>query len=138
MEKIAKAEQFQEAMVVLALCVYEPNNTKLSEISERYRHDPNMELLVERKEEKIIGITGIEKQNDNTCEIKHIAVIPEYRKKGIARNMIEFIINRDKLKTVFAETDIEAVDFYIRCGFLVTSLGEKYQGTERFRCIKTG
>ena len=33
-----------------------------------------------------------------------------------------------------AETDKDAVDFYRKLGFSVTSLGEKYPGVERFHC----
>ncbi len=34
-----------------------------------------------------------------------------------------------------AETDEDAVGFYIKCGFIVTSLGEVHPNTERFRCV---
>lgn len=40
-----------------------------------------------------------------------------------------------KPERVIAETDEEAVNFYRSIGFEVYSLGEKYPGVERFRCI---
>jgi N-acetylglutamate synthase-like GNAT family acetyltransferase len=110
--QIAKPNQFQEEMAVLALCVHEPNESKLSRIAQQYHNDRNMELYVEKMEERVICIIGIKKQNENTYEIKHIAVIPEYREKGIVRGMIEYISNKHDMKIFFAETDKDAVDFY--------------------------
>ena len=39
--------------------------------------------------------------------------------------------------SIVAETDHEAVDFYRRYVFFITSLGEKYPGVERFLCQYT-
>lgn len=50
--------------------------------------------------------------------------------------ILELLLQLDpKPKRVIAETDDEAVDFYRNIGFEVHSLGEKYPGVERFRCI---
>jgi len=46
--------------------------------------------------------------------------------------MINYIAS--KYSSIVAETDYEAVDFYRRYGFVITSLGEKYPGVERFLC----
>ena len=37
---------------------------------------------------------------------------------------------------VEAETDADAVGFYARVGFTITSLGHVYPGVERFRCVR--
>lgn len=44
--------------------------------------------------------------------------------------MIHFIAS--KYPSIVAETDYEAVDFYRRYVFFITSLGEKYPDVERF------
>jgi len=49
--------------------------------------------------------------------------------------MINFMEN--EYTSIVAETDHEAVDFYRRYGFFITSLGEKYPGVERFLCQYT-
>ncbi|NYE04281.1 ribosomal protein S18 acetylase RimI-like enzyme [Bacillus niacini] len=36
--------------------------------------------------------------------------------------------------SVHAETDSDAVEFYRKYGFKITSLGEKYPGVERLLC----
>ena len=70
----------------------------------------------------------------NRCEIKHIAVSRNARGNGIGSKMIQFICKKYKLEFISAETDKDAVEFYQRYGFKITSLGEKYPGVERFWC----
>ncbi|MEG0573277.1 MAG: GNAT family N-acetyltransferase, partial [Enterococcus sp.] len=60
---------------------------------------------------------------------------PNHRGLGIGSKMISFILEKYSLTFMFAETDKDAVEFYGNYGFKITSLGEKYPGVERFRCI---
>lgn len=83
----------------------------------------------------IVGCIGIEFLGSNRCELKHIAVSPNYRGKGIGSEMISYIQHKYSLSFICAETDNEAVHFYINYGFTITSLGEKYPGVERFKCF---
>ncbi|HHK5535934.1 TPA: GNAT family N-acetyltransferase [Bacillus mobilis] len=77
---------------------------------------------------------GIEIIGANKARICHIAVVPQYRYKGIALQMIKEVLRLHQLTYVEAETDKEAVEFYKKIGFQVKSLGEKYPGVERFQC----
>lgn len=77
------------------------------------------------------------KREANQCEIKHIAVSPAYRGKGIGREMIRYVEEHHAFSSIYAETDQEAVLFYKNIGFHITSLGEKYPGVERFGCLLT-
>lgn len=89
-----------------------------------YEHDGN-----------IVGCIGIEYIESNTYEIKHIAVSPQSRESGIGEKMIQFVFTQHSIYRLQAETDKDAVGFYRKCGFTITSLGEKYPGVERFLCI---
>lgn len=89
-----------------------------------YEHDGN-----------IVGCIGIEFIEGNTFEIKHIAVSPQSRESGIGEKMIQFVFKQHSIERLQAETDNDAVGFYRKCGFTITSLGEKYPGVERFLCI---
>ncbi|MGG2933616.1 GNAT family N-acetyltransferase [Bacillus pacificus] len=77
---------------------------------------------------------GIEIIGTNKARICHIAVVPQYRHKGIALQMIKEVLRMHQLTYLEAETDDEAVEFYKKIGFQVKSLGEKYRGIERFQC----
>ncbi|PSC77189.1 N-acetyltransferase, partial [Mammaliicoccus sciuri] len=48
-------------------------------------------------------------------------------------NKIHQLFPKQKL---VAETDNDAVGFYIKLGFKIISLGEKYPGIIRYKCIK--
>ncbi|MGY4795676.1 GNAT family N-acetyltransferase [Lysinibacillus fusiformis] len=88
-------------------------------------------------EQDLVGCIGIVKGEANRCEIKHIAVSPAFRGKGIGREMIRYVEEYHAFSSIYAETDQEAVLFYKNLGFHITSLGEKYPGVERFACLLT-
>jgi hypothetical protein len=48
--------------------------------------------------------------------------------------MIKFICEQHDLHLLFAETDMDTVQFYKKYGSKIFSLGEKFPGVERFRC----
>lgn len=102
---------------------------------ELYIQSPVRELYGYDIKDEVVGCIGIEFSGPNRCEIKHIAVLPNHRGEGIGSKMISFIKDKHSLSFVFAETDIDAVNFYRNCGFKITSLGEKYPDVERFQCI---
>lgn len=84
----------------------------------------------------LLGVIGFDVMEDELI-IRHLAVLPENRGKGYGRGLIlELLLEvQPKPERVIAETDEEAVNFYRSIGFEVYSLGEKYPGVERFRCM---
>ncbi|WP_436864457.1 GNAT family N-acetyltransferase [Bacillus fungorum] len=94
-------------------------------------YERNKGILHSYEEKACIGIEII---GENKARICHIAVVPQYRHKGIALQMIKEVLRIHQLTYLEAETDDEAVEFYKEIGFQVKSLGEKYLGIERFHC----
>ncbi|WP_042477770.1 GNAT family N-acetyltransferase [Bacillus ndiopicus] len=101
---------------------------------ELYMESPVRALYGYYLEDEIVGCIGVEFLGHECCEIKHIAVAPNYREKGMGREMIDFIKDKYSLSVISAETDKDAVNFYKNCGFKIKSLGEKHPGVERFEC----
>ncbi len=124
-------------VALLAYSVGFPTPEKLQAITARYRTDVAWILLGVEVGEAVVGCIGIELNADTTAVIRHIAVAPQHRGRGIGRMMIETVCAQHQLRQLSAETDVDAVSFYKRCGFVVTSLGELYPGTERFWCMKS-
>ena len=75
---------------------------------------------------KLVGCGGINvdpyTDNRNVGRIRHLHVLPEYRRNGIARKIIDMIIKASKNKfsylrlrsnSVFKESN----EFYLSCGF---------------------
>lgn len=83
----------------------------------------------------IIGLVGVS-NSDKEIVIKHIAVQKHLQKQGIGKEIINEIHHLYPNKVIVAETDRDAVFFYSRLGFEVLSLGEKYPGVIRYKCVK--
>ncbi|UOR13642.1 GNAT family N-acetyltransferase [Halobacillus amylolyticus] len=101
---------------------------------EKYIQSTNRKLYVIELNGVIVGCIGIDFVSANICEIKHIAVSPLERGSKIGSKMIDFVCDKHLLSSIFAETDLDAVEFYENYGFNITSLGEKYPSVERFLC----
>jgi len=114
---------------LLAYCVYSPTDEKLHNVLKGY-FQKNNRILLCISNHQIVGFVGY----DPSGKILHIAVLPEFRNKGIADHLISEVMK--KCPYLIAETDNESVGFYRSCGFEIKSLGELYPGTERFQCIK--
>ena len=102
----------------------------------RYQTEQERLLFGIQKKNGWAGCIGIRELALGEIEIIHIAVALEYRGTGIGKKMIQQISRQHNPARIKAETDKDAVDFYKRCGFSITSLGGKYPGIERFLCTK--
>lgn len=122
---------------VKTLLSYATSEKKVDREYPLYIENPERVLYGYTIEQDLVGCIGIVKGEANRCEIKHIAVSPAYRGKGIGREMIRYVEEHHAFSSIYAETDQEAVLFYKNLGFHITSLGEKYPGVERFGCLLT-
>jgi ribosomal protein S18 acetylase RimI-like enzyme len=101
----------------------------------QYRDEPDRRLLAYEAEGRIVGSIGLVHTAPGEAAIRNIAVLPEWRGRGIGRQIVREVWARFALHRLCAETDAGAVGFYRRCGFAITSIGEKWPGTERFDCV---
>ncbi|MFJ7972324.1 GNAT family N-acetyltransferase [Psychrobacillus sp. NPDC096389] len=116
------------------LLTYATSANKIDEEYKLYQEKENRKLYGYKQVEQFVGCIGVELTMGNTCTIRQIAVSPSERGRGIGERMIDFINDHHSLSIISAETDQDAVDFYKKMGFTITSLGEKYPGVERFYC----
>ena len=121
-----------EILTLLAPSIYNPTPERLKHRAEKYSADKNIFVYACKKDGIYVGIVVFGTKND-TAEILDIAVKPEYRKNGIGKRLVEFILNQFPVDTITAETDKDAIGFYKKCGFTITSVGEVC-GTERYFC----
>jgi ribosomal protein S18 acetylase RimI-like enzyme len=84
----------------------------------------------------VTGLIGVDTTNTPHGWILHLAVHPDYRKRGIGRGLIKQVMELLSLKSVALETDQDAVDFYRACGFTAVEINSKRPGVHRFRCTK--
>jgi ribosomal protein S18 acetylase RimI-like enzyme len=121
---------------LLAFSVGSPTPEQLRTVTARYREQAQWRLLGIEQSGILAGCIGLELTMGTCAVIHNIAVAIEFRGRGFGRAMIEAVAKQFQLGELVAETDVDAVEFYRRCGFEITSLGERYPGVERFRCVK--
>lgn len=130
-----KASLFDyEILALMKPSVYDPTPERLKSRAEKYSADKNIFVYACKIDGVYAGIVVLKTEN-GTAEILDIAVNPKYRKKGIGKSLIDFILNQFPVDTITAETDNEAVEFYKRCGFDVIGFGMKCNN-KRYICNK--
>lgn len=128
-----KASLFDyEILALMKPSVYDPTPERLKCRAEKYSADKRTNVYACKIDSVYAGIVVLKTEND-TAEILDIAVKPEHRKHGIGRSIIDFILNQFPIDTITAETDVDAVGFYQKCGFAVTPTGE-VGSTRRYFC----
>jgi ribosomal protein S18 acetylase RimI-like enzyme len=118
---------------LIGLIVYDDPD-RIEKSIEEYKRDPELQLMGYYADQELIGLVGFRMNDENVLELKHIAVLPEEQGMGYGRGMMLEMLQLKNPKAIVAETDEETVDFYRSIGFTIESLGEKYPGTERFKC----
>jgi len=102
---------------------------------EKYYSIIENELYSVSNNECIVGIVGLI-STEQEVVIKHIAIQSHIQNKGLGTEIINKIHQLFPKQKLVAETDNDAVGFYIKLGFKIISLGEKYPGIIRYKCIK--
>jgi len=119
---------------LLELSVF-PDPDRIVAVVNEYKHNPSLHIKGYEDNEEIIGVIGYEQDEAGRLTIRHLAIHPDERGKGYGRGMVLRLLDEANPVTIEAETDEDSVNFYRSIGFAVQSLGEKYPGIERFRCV---
>jgi ribosomal protein S18 acetylase RimI-like enzyme len=90
--------------------------------------------LVAHDDGVVVGCVCVSRAGADGWTISAIAVAQDHRGMGIGRLLVTGALERLESRSLYAETDGDAVEFYRQLGFAVSSLGEKYPGVERFAC----
>ncbi len=119
---------------LLGMSIGDPTAERVARAQLQYEQETDWQLLGYAPAGSLLGSIGFQITAPDETTIRHIAVLPPYRGQGIGRKLVEHLIATRRLERLLAETDRDAVGFYRRCGLVITSLGERYPGVERFGC----
>ena len=117
-------------------CMYMPNEEKFNEKIDQFLNDNSIKIFACLNEGEIKGVIVVCFVEQSKIEIMGIAVGLSARGKGIGSYMINQIVKYYGLISVYAETDNDAVGFYLKNNFSVTEFYETY-GDEtvlRYKC----
>lgn len=123
-----------EVKRLISYAVGSPTDENLNRVLAQVysRLDTCLYLFVQN--DTALGLIGVKRTDLNSMEILHIAVDELYRNQGFGRCMLDSLLKSEGIKALSAETDNDAVGFYRKSGFVISSPGEKYPGVERFLC----
>jgi len=131
----------KRASELLMLCMYRPDEDKARSLVQQAALGDPYRLWLHLDGATPDGII-IVRLSTEEAEITHIAVDKARRARGdgtgqgIGRCLVEHAATELAGRTLVAGTDSDAVGFYRKCGFHVVALGQKYPGTDRFRCTR--
>jgi len=80
--------------------------------------DEPTRLLVGWSEDgRLVGGIGIEPVADRELALTNLFVVPEHRRQGIGRSLVEAVVSGAPVERFRVECDAEVVGFFERCGF---------------------
>ncbi len=122
-----------DILKLLAPSVFNPTEERLLNRAKKYQEDENANIYAYKDNGEYKGIVVFEILN-SSATILDIAVKPEYQGCGIGSKLIDFIFNSFNVDSITAETDDDAIGFYIKYGFAVADTKVKFN-TKRYVCI---
>ena len=122
-----------DILKLLAPSVFNPTEERLLNRAKKYQEDEETNVYVYKEDNEYKGIVVFE-IFDSTATILDIAVNPEHQGQGIGSKHIDFIFNSFKAQNITAETDDDAIGFYIKYGFAVAKTETKFN-TKRYICV---
>jgi ribosomal protein S18 acetylase RimI-like enzyme len=124
----------EDILQILAESIYMPVEERLRNRADKFMLDRNVKAYGAKINGKVCGVVIFSDSNNKQLIILEIAVLSSMQKQGIGRSLINYIIKLFNPETIIAETDDEAVEFYRKIGFEISSLGEKYPNIIRYDC----
>ena len=117
-------------------CMFMPTEEKFNKKMDTFLIDNSIKIFACFNQSEIVGVIVVSFLEQRNIEIMGIAVKLSARGKGVGSYMINQIVTNYGLASVYAETDNDAVGFYLKNNFSVTELYETY-GDEtvlRYKC----
>lgn len=105
----------QEIYNIYSACMFNPTFDKFKLKTEQMQNDSSVCVYGYFLNDKIIGVISTQ-ETDKTVEIIGIAVDTKERHSGIGTKLIDYLKDKSQ-KPITAETDIDTVIFYKKCGF---------------------
>ena len=88
---------------------------------DRYLERGELYVMLDEQMQEPLAVAVVTMEGKGVCELKNLAVSPSYQRKGLGRQMVEYLFDRykDSCHTMFVGTgdSQQTVGFYRSCGF---------------------
>lgn len=112
----------QSEMAEQMACMVNKHNNLRRKRTKHTMLKDQADYFIEVVRNKVIGFAGLAKQDTNLCEIKHVCVDPEFRKRGIASKLVKLAIANcptDYVYMVISEENIPSLTMAKSLGFVM-------------------
>lgn len=136
MRKLTDSDAIIGTYDVYRHCMYMPTVEKFRKKAAAFLEDESVHVFAFEEKEECKGVIVVSLNGDESAVIEGIAVAEACRFQGIGSYMIRESAEICGVKKVYAETDDDAILFYIKNGFAAEKFSECYDGQEvtRYRC----
>ena len=126
----------EEAFSIYASCMYHPTYDEYKTQMEDYLLDSSVKVFVSENRGRKTGMMVL-KLSEAAAEIIGIAVSDNARRKGIGKQLIQWVMKSDNLESVKAQTDDDSIGFYRKCGFSEERIVIEYSdgSVVRYNCV---
>lgn len=134
-KQLTESINSEETYEIFKHCMYMPTKKKYDLKVDGWLCNENIKVYGYFEERHIKGIIVISLEGNDVAEILGISVDTKYRNCRIGSYMIKQIVGIYSLKSLMAETDDEAVEFYRKNGFEIREDIKIYNGEESVRYV---
>lgn len=89
---------------------------------DRYLERGILYVMLNEFVNEVLAVAVVTYEGEGICELKNLAVSPQYQRKGLGRQMVEYLCHLCKTSchTMFVGTgdSYQTVSFYQKCGFV--------------------
>ncbi|MBD3208558.1 MAG: GNAT family N-acetyltransferase [Candidatus Nealsonbacteria bacterium] len=91
-------------------------------------------FVVAKEGDMVVGCTRIKKLPGDCLELASLAVLSEYRRKGIGSTLIKEILEKEQKRPIYLITSSDMINFYQNFGFMVTEPDLLVEGIKEEYC----
>lgn len=124
----------QNIYQLLAPTAFDPTPEKLKNRAAKYKYNERVHAYAYLYCDQYVGIIVFE-TCDDCATVLDIAVTERYRELGFGTRLIDSVSQNFEVSTLTAETDDDAVNFYLKCGFKIIKTKTVFD-TKRYVCEK--
>ena len=137
--ELTNKQEFGNTYDIYKYCMFMPTKEKFQKKTVQFATDDSIKIFACFHQGKVAGIIVVSFTGQHKIEIVGIAVDVPFRNKGIGSYMINCLIDDYSVKSIFAETDKDAVEFYKKNSFEIEEFAENYDGETiiRYKCKRT-
>ena len=122
----------KNVLELLKPSVFNPTPERLKARAEKYANNLNTHIFACCEGGNFVGVAVVE-IIDSTATVLDIAVDENSRNKGVGSALLSFFVETFNIITLTAETDDDAVGFYLKYGFKIVETKTVYD-TKRYVC----